>query len=393
VSLALLILKAELFYGKGDRSYIIIGWVPKPQIQAFQQEVLKATEGRARFNISEAEFVDEVQQGLIKIPILFNNPYLIRPFESVVYSYGTVGYQEIDPTPIVAISFLLMFGIMFGDIGHGLVLFGLGYWFFKKFYQFMDYGIIAMECGVSSAVFGILYGSFFGIEDLISPLWLRPSENINSFMKFAVGLGIVMISAGIVMNVINSFQRKDYESGILGHYGIFGGLFYWICVGLGLKYAVYGNLGIRTDVLILLLAVPLGVIFFKEPLGYILFKRHERKEKIFPSGVGLFVMESIIDVMDVVIRYLGNTVSFIRTAAFALAHGGLCLAVFSLANILAQFKGGGLWYWMAVVLGNVVIIALEGLVVSIQTIRLEYYEFFSKFFKGGGERFKPLKIE
>ena len=103
--------------------------------------------------------------------------------------------------------------------------------------------------------------------------------------------------------------------------------------------------------------------------------------------------KQFIDVMDVVIRYLASTVSFVRTAAFALAHGGLFIAVFSLADILGQLKGGGLWYWVAIIVGNVIIIALEGLVVSIQTIRLEYYEFFSKFFKGGGERFQPLKVE
>ena len=393
VSLALLILKAELYYGKGTRSYVILGWIPKVQREVFEQEIRKVTEGRARFDVSEPEFIDEVQQGKIKIPILFNNPYLIRPFESVVFNYGTQDYREVDATPIVALTFLLMFGMMFGDVGHGFVLFLLGYWIFKKFYQFMDYGIITMECGVSSAIFGLLYGSIFGVEHWIPALWIHPAENINTFMKFAVGLGVAMMSTGVILNIVNSFHRKDYESGILGHYGIAGGLFYWITVGLGLKYAVYGNLGMSTEVLILLLAVPLGIIFFKEPLAHVLFHHEHTDEKLFPSGIGMFLMEAAIDVMDVVIRYLGSTVSFVRTAAFALAHGGLFIAVFSLADIVRELQGGGLWYWLVILLGNVGIIALEGLVVSIQTVRLEYYEFFSKFFKGGGERFQPLKIE
>ncbi|GAK55003.1 H(+)-transporting two-sector ATPase [Candidatus Vecturithrix granuli] len=393
VSLALLILKAEVFYGKGTRSYVILGWIPKVQIETFKQEIMKVTEGRARFDVSEPELIEEVQQGKIKIPILFNNPLLIKPFESVVFNYGTQDYREIDPTPIVAITFLLMFGMMFGDVGHGIVLFALGYWVFKRFYQFMDYGIITMECGVSSVIFGLLYGSIFGVEHWLPALWLHPAENIGSLIKFAIGLGVVMISAAVILNIINSFHRKDYASGILGHYGIVGGLFYWITIGLGLKYAIYGNLGVSTEVLILFLAVPLGIIFFREPLSYLLFKHEGTEEKLFPEGIAMFVMESVIDVMDVVIRYLASTVSFVRTAAFALAHGGLFIAVFSLADILAQMKGGGLWYWLAIILGNVLIIALEGLVVSIQTIRLEYYEFFSKFFKGGGERFQPLKVE
>jgi len=392
VSLALLILRAELYYGKGTRSYIIIGWVPKKQIRKLQEEVTKVTEGRARFETSDPEHLEEVQRGLIKIPILFNNPYLIRPFESIVFNYGTVGYREIDPTPIVAISFLLMFGMMFGDIGHGLVLFLIGYGVFKKFYQFMDYGIIVMECGVSSAIFGLLYGSIFGVEHWIPALWFHPLENINYFMKVAVGLGVIVVSTGVIMNIVNSFQRKDYEDGILGHYGIVGALFYWIAVGLGLKYTIHGQLGMSAEVLILLLAVPLGVIFFREPLGHLLFK-HGEGGKIFSSGIGIFVMEAVVEIIDVVIRYLGSTVSFVRTAAFALAHGGLFIAIFSMAEVLEQLKGGGLWYWLVIILGNVFVIALEGLVVSIQTIRLEYYEFFSKFFKGGGERFQPLTIE
>lgn len=393
VLLALLILKAQQYYGKSSRAYIILGWVPKAAVERLRDEVLKVTEGRAHFEFSAPELVEEVQQGLIKIPILFNNPYLIRPFESLVFNYGTVGYKELDPTPIVALSFLIMFGMMFGDVGHGLILFLLGYGMFHKLYQFLDYAIIVMECGVSSAIFGFLYGSIFGIEHWLPALWLRPSESINQFMTFAVGFGVVMISIGVILNIINAFQRKDYETGILGQYGIVGGVFYWVCVGLGIKYAIYGKLGLSTTTLIVLLAVPLGVIFFKEPLGHLLFKKHEEHGKLFPAGVGMFIMEAVIEIMDVVIHYLGNTVSFIRTAAFALAHGGLFVAVFSLANILRELQGGGVWYWLVIVFGNLGIIALEGLVVSIQTIRLEYYEFFSKFFKGGGEKFTPLKLE
>ncbi|MCP4398540.1 MAG: hypothetical protein GY801_14745 [bacterium] len=394
VSLALLILRAKQCYAKGVRSYIIQGWVPKDRLEKFQDEVLRVTEGRAGIDLSEPEMVEEVREGTIKIPILCNNPYLIRPFESIVFNYGIQDYQAIDPTPLVAISFLLMFGLMFGDIGHGLVLFLIGHWIFRKFYQVMEYGIIVMECGVSSAVFGILYGSIFGVEHWIPALWLHPAENIGQFMSFAIGLGVLMISAGIILNILNSFRRKDYESGILGHYGIVGGLFYWISVGLGMKYAVYGNLGVSVKALILLPAIPLGVIFFKEPLGHILFKKdRDAAEPLFPSGIGMFVMESVIDVIDVIVRYLASTVSFVRTAAFALAHGGLFIAVFSLADIMAELRGGGLWYWIVIFLGNVLIIALEGLVVSIQTVRLEYYEFFSKFFKDGGERFQPLKID
>ena len=393
VSLALVILKAQLLYARGSRSYLIQGWVPKDRIETLQKEVMRVTEGRARFDISEPEMIEDVRQGKLKIPILFNNPYLIRPFETIVFNYGTQDYREVDVTPFVAVSFLLMFGMMFGDVGHGAILFGLGYLLFSKFYQFLDYAIIVMECGVSSAIFGLLYGSIFGVEHWIPALWFRPAEDINYFMTIAGILGIVMISGGIVLNIINSFRLKDYASGILGHYGIVGGLFYWTAVGLGLKYAIYGNLGVSTEVLIVLLGLPLGVMFFREPLEHMFFSAHAHGGKVFPSGVLMFLLESAIDTADVVVHYVAGTVSFLRTAAFALAHGGLMVAIFTLTDMLSNVTGSGLWQSIVIIFGNVLVIALEGMVVSIQTVRLEYYEFFTKFFKGGGERFQPLKLE
>jgi len=393
VSLALVILKAQLLYARGSRSYLIQGWVPKDRVEALEKEVLRVTEGRARFDISEPEMIEDVRQGKLKIPILFNNPYLIRPFETVVFNYGTQNYKEVDVTPFVAVSFLLMFGMMFGDVGHGAVLFGLGYLLFSKFYQFLDYAIIVMECGVSSIIFGLLYGSVFGVEHWIPALWFRPAENINYFMTIAGILGMVMISGGIVLNIINSFRLKDYASGILGHYGIVGGMFYWTAIGLGLKYAIYGKLGVSTEVLIVLLGLPLGVMFFREPLEHIFFSAHKHGEKVFPSGVLMFLLESAIDTADVVVHYVAGTVSFLRTAAFALAHGGLMVAIFTLTDMLSNVTGSGLWQSLVIIFGNVLVIALEGMVVSIQTVRLEYYEFFTKFFKGGGERFQPLKLD
>ena len=103
------------------------------------------------------------------------------------------------------------------------------------------------------------------------------------------------------------------------------------------------------------------------------------------------MLEGVIEVVDGTIRFVANTISFIRIAAFALAHAGLFIAVFSLADTLNRMGGGGVVYWLTIGLGNVVIILLEGLVVSIQIVRLEYYEFMSKFFHGGGEPFKPLE--
>ena len=104
------------------------------------------------------------------------------------------------------------------------------------------------------------------------------------------------------------------------------------------------------------------------------------------------LVESVVEVLDTVISSISNTATFIRLAAFALSHAGLFMATFSVADAVSHTAGGTIGAVLVIVLGNVVIIALEGLIVSIQSIRLEYYEFFSKFYSGGGEEYRPLHI-
>jgi V/A-type H+-transporting ATPase subunit I len=167
-------------------------------------------------------------------------------------------------------------------------------------------------------------------------------------------------------------------------------LFYWILAACGLRYLLTGALEWDYWLAVAIGAATLGicVLFTVQRLRAGPAGAPPRVE-----GRGLQVLEGAIEVVDDTVRYVANTISFIRIAAFALAHAGLFIAVFSLADTLGALRGGGLWYWLTIVLGNVVIILLEGLVVSIQIIRLEYYEFLSKFFHGGGAPFSPLKRE
>ena len=132
-------------------------------------------------------------------------------------------------------------------------------------------------------------------------------------------------------------------------------------------------------------------MILQRPIRQLLARRSRTKKARFSvPGIGVTFLESFVEVLDELLRYLANTASFVRIAAFALAHAGLFMAVFTLADMVQRAQGSGFFYWLTLVLGNVVIIGLEGLVVSIQTVRLEYYEFFSKFFQGGGKPFQPL---
>ncbi len=385
IDLTRTLLRARVLFGKVDHAYLISGWIPAHLVEQLKEALAAEIGDRAVVEVLSPEAVPGVKEGLLKIPILFKNPYLIRPFERLTRAYGTPGYGEVEPTAFLAIGFLVMFGLMFGDVGQGAVLLGLGHLIFRRFLRYTDYGIILMECGISSIFFGLLYGSFFGIEGLLPVIWFSPLKNINYFMKISLMLGLGFISLGLILSFINALRLRKRR---LPAAALLAALFYWILAALGLRYLITGAL-----VWDFWVSVAVGVISFVLISLFIIQRLRAEPEKPGPraEGLGLQILEGAIEVVDGTVRYVANTISFIRIAAFALAHAGLFIAVFSLAETLGRMKGGGILYWLTLALGNVIIILLEGLVVSIQTVRLEYYEFLSKFFHGGGEQFTPLE--
>jgi V/A-type H+-transporting ATPase subunit I len=385
IDLTRTLLRARVLFGKVDHAYLISGWIPVQLVDKLKEALAQEIGPQAVVEVLTPEAIPGVREGILKIPILFNNPFLLRPFERLTRAYGTPTYGEVEPTAFLAVSFLVMFGMMFGDLGQGVVLLGLGYLIFRRFFRYTDYGIILMECGVSSMVFGLLYGSVFGVEGLLPALWFAPMQNITYFMRISIFMGVGFISLGLVLSFINAVRLRQVR---LPAAGLLAALFYWILAALGLRYLLTGVL-VWWDYWVALVAalatLGLGAFF--------IFQRLRLPPEAAPrvEGRGFQLLEGVIEVVDGTVRYVANTISFIRIAAFALAHAGLFIAVFSLAQTLGTMRGGGVLYWLTILLGNVVIILLEGLVISIQTIRLEYYEFLSKFFHGGGEPFKPLE--
>ncbi|MEW6380323.1 MAG: V-type ATPase 116kDa subunit family protein [bacterium] len=393
VLLSIAVLEIGKSYDKVGQIYHISGWVPQRVVPLLEREVLEATDNQVRVAVVSSNAVWQIGD-LLKIPTCFQNPFLLRPFEKLVAGYGIPSYREVEPTFFFALSFLVMFGVMFGDVGQGLVLFLLGLFAYRKSARenVRDACLIIMECGIMSTIFGFLYGSVFGFEHLIPALWFNPMGNIYYFMKITVGFGMLVISIGLILNIVNSIENRNYKEGILGEFGIISLIFYWGCIGLALPYLTTGKLPVNAGYLLPVLPLSLMVLFLKEPL-FNLYGRLVLKKNlpILPDKPGLYFMESLIEIGDTVIAFLSHTVSFVRVSAFALAHAGLFLAVFTLARTSEGMRGGTLWYGLIVVLGNIGIITIEGLVVSIQTIRLEYYEFFTKFFQGGGEIYRPLQ--
>ncbi len=385
IDLTRTLLRARVLFGKVDRSYLISGWIPASLVDQLKEALAKELGDHAEVEVLSPEAIPGAREGVLKIPILFNNPYLLRPFERLTTAYGTPAYGEVEPTAFLAVSFLLMFGLMFGDVGQGAVLFLFGYIIFRRFFRYTDYGVILMECGVASVIFGFLYGSVFGVEDLVPALWFSPMKHINYFIKFAILFGVGAISLGLILSLINALRLKSSR---LPGANLLAALIYWIFAGLGVRYLLTGTLEWDFWVAVGVVGITLlmGIIYVLQRLWLA-----PPPAEAATEGRGIRLLEGFIEVVDGAIRFVANTVSFIRVAAFALAHAGLFIAVFSLANTLTRMGGGGVVYWLTIVLGNVVMILLEGLVVSIQIVRLEYYEFMSKFFHGGGEAFKPLE--
>jgi len=379
------LLEAQQRFGRTSSTYVISGWVPDEDLAEVRQRVREVTKGRVMLEEQRAE--DLVARG-VEVPSLMRNHWLLRPFQVLVSGYGFPRYNEVEPTVFVALSFLTMFGLMFGDVGHGaafaVIGFLLAHWAHSR--TMKHFGFVLGACGLSAIGFGFFYGSVFGYEDLL-PWGFHPMENIPKLMGIVLFFGMGMISLGLIINIINRVGQRKYFEGVLSQYGLVGFIFYWGAIGIAMRYFLEGSGSVSAGHILLFLVLPMVLLVLREPIHMLLTRRPATA-----GGIASAVFEGVMDVMETVLSFLANTVSFIRVAAFALSHAGLCAATFAVADLVRGSAGGTAWAWVILILGNALIIVLEGMVVTIQTVRLEYYEFFSKFFSGEGHAFQPLSI-
>lgn len=352
--------------------YIVCGWMTVSDANAFLKEIESDPNV---YCISE-----DVQQDIgTKPPTKLKNPKIFKPFEMFIHMYGVPAYNEIDPTLFVAITYSLIFGIMFGDVGQGLCLVIGGALFYK--FKKMNLGAIVSLAGIFSTIFGFMYGSIFGYEDLIPHVWMKPMDNIMSVLITAIVFGAFLIIVAMVMNIINAIKAGDYARLFFDPNGIAGLVFYGgviACVAL----IFTGNALPGSIVLTILFGVPLLLIFFREPLE----RKLEKKSKLFPDGKGMFLLTSVFELFEVLLSYASNTISFLRVGAFALSHAAMM-------GVVIMFAGAeqGIGNIPIMIIGNIVVAGMEGLIVGIQVLRLEYYEMFSRFYRGTGKEFKPFK--
>jgi V/A-type H+-transporting ATPase subunit I len=289
---------------------------------------------------------------------------------------------------------MLMFGIMFGDVGHGglLAVGGAIAILFAKDGKMRDYGLLVLMAGFSSILFGFVYGSYFGIPSMHSlALWHEPLHAPVQLMVATIGVGVGLISLGVILNIINLFRRGEFLSGLLDKFGIVGIIFYWGCLLFAVKFSTLSELGMAGLVLVVAIALPLLAVTLKEPLQYALSRRAGHKPH--SDNLMMACIESLIEAFEAVLSYLANTISFVRLAAYAMSHAAILMATFAVADAIADTPGvGGVLYVIVVICGNAVALILEGVVVAVQVLRLEYYEFFSKFLPGTGLPFRPFAL-
>lgn len=390
--------------------YCITGWIPASETENYMKGLDELTEGRIAIRAYEPFEVPSVMSGKEQVPVKLKHGKFVKSFERMIFSYGSPVYGAIDPTPFVAVFFTILFGIMFGDFGQGLffVLFGIlmlcnvikvGGW--NKFAP------IFMAIGISSSIMGLLTGEFFGTETVLEPfaewvtglfgtprapiLKLMPSADPKSiYVMFgvfgvAVAIGFVINTCGLVLNIINNLGRKRYAEALLGKNGLAGAVFFWYVIALVLRIVLAKHAVAAYDVIIIL--VSLFFAAFAEP-----FERALNHEKpLFENGFGTYVISGAVELIEVVSGYLSNTVSFVRVGAFALSHAVLNFTILTLTEMVGGPRSiGGI---IVLIAGNALIIVLEGMIVAIQVIRLQYYEFFSKFFHETGKEFKPFRFE
>ena len=387
------LLETERMFGHTWSSVLITGWIPEADLHRAIDAVLEITGEMAVVDVVDAEVL---LRGGEDVPIKFRNHPLIRPFEMFVKGMGVPGYTEIEPTIFVAIVFLGLFGLMFGDVGQGgVILLGgaLLHWRgrTKHDLKLQDMGTLGVLAGAASVIFGFLYGSLFGLppdRSPLHPLWMEPMEDPMTILLATVGVGTIVISIGVILNIVNRLRAKDYKAGLLGQFGVAGFVFYWGALILAIKIAVSGGDNGWTTPILIVMGVALLGLLLREPIVAIITK----EGPLFEHGVVNGFFEMAVEGMELILAYLSNTISFIRVGAFALAHACLSIAIFKIEGVARELPGGPVWSVVALVFGNAIVIGLEGMIVMIQIMRLEYYEFFNKFLEGTGTPFEPFEL-
>ena len=410
--------KVKVLFGHSERVRVIEGWTPKKEVENVTEGIREETGGFSMVEVIKPKRDD------VRVPSLLKNPRILKPFESIINMYGRPLYKDIDPTLITAIMFPILFGLMFPDIGHGLIILLLGLALMFAFKgldkEIRSAGIIVVLCGLCAVVAGVLFGEFFGfshyaselIHDsmgmeipnwlLLKPLWFEPIPEVEFMFVVVMLIGALHMGLGLCLNVANKLSEKDYfevRGGFVKLWCLFGALYFLLLLfGFHFTELQDNNMPLLLRNITIYLLLPIFALFALKVIAEL---KHEagggdhdaggKKEKLGVMDYLIILIDGVIDaLLENFFRFLANIVSYGRILALALCHAAL-IEVF----LLLTFMCLGLHVVLATVVflaGTVVVIALEAIMAGIHTIRLHFYEWFTKFYEGGGIEFSPFKL-
>lgn len=351
----------QAVHGYGSLS-VLTGWMPERELPRARQALTE----KLTFPF-HLEIRDPLPEEEREVPSYSPRGGLLKSFSILVSQYGVPRYGEIDPTPIFAVSFIAMFGMMFGDIGHGLAIVAAALFARKLLKSFTVFAVLA---GCSATLFGFFYGSIFGYH-ILHAWWIEPLSDPLYMLSVALVWGVGFLLVISLLAIYNRISRKAYSEAIFDTNGVVSLLLYLSIMG-GL-YGVYRGTGFSTAAAISAIICLLALLSYK------------LIETEAPPAERMMV--ALIETFETLTGYVSNTLSFLRVAAFSLNHVALAIAVFTLAEMMDTMG-----HWIMVICGNIFILVLEGAIVTIQALRLEYYEGFSRFYSGDGRKFKPLRL-
>lgn len=387
------LIEAALLLGKTKTANIMNCWAPSKMVPSLVLGLEELTGGAVHVT-------EEKPQPTEMIPVMLDNPSLIKPFEAITKSYGLPGYYEVDPTLFMAVSFPLIFGMMFGDVGHGFVILALGYALSrmeKMSAGLRDFARIFAYCGLTSMFFGFLYGSVFGLEDVLTPIWFSPIHHLKEgLVKELIGLslfvGFVQMLLGIIIDAVNKAYSFGLSKTVLGSVGR-------VLLFFGVAVLIMKLFGFPVPIISALMGVSEKTLLlagFAAPVAFILLEEVSHSLHASPSLMSVIgaVGSGLLESFESITMFLSNLMSYSRIIILALIHAMLSEVVFMIGHLVQKIPFiGFIAYYGVVFIGSVaLILGLEGLVVYVHTIRLHFYEWFTKFYGGGGMPYTPFKL-
>lgn len=359
------------------------GWVPSDKADSLSSAVRNVL--GEKFVI---DFEEPSHEEGVKPPTLLRNPGILNKFEVLTRKRGFPNYFEFDPTPIYTALFLLMYGMMFGDVGGGIVLISMGLFLSRikrpvlglSARAINNLGFMIMSAGFMAIIFGFMYGESF-LTNFGKPLWMKPIKSTIEISIAAIVFGLIQLIIGVILNIAIELKNGEYMEALLSWKGLAGLIYFTVGIYLAINFITGGltlDVFVREDLLpfTILEILLLFTVYMKPTIENVVYGEGK--------AISTTLVEGLQEFVEMFISYLTNSVSYIRLGAFAIAHGALAEAAIVFSGLVGVIP--------SYILFNLIALTIEAFAAGIQSIRLLYYELSTKFYRGDGRPFIPLRL-